>query len=252
MLKVDKIERIRQAYYVEGKSMRQIEREYHHSWRTIKKALASPEAGQYTLKEAREAPVLGPYKARIRELLAENEQLPGKHRLTGHRIFQLVQQEGYQGSESGVLVYLWQLRKAKRKVKVYLPLEFEPGQDAQVDWGEAQVLLAGEQVTVQLFVMRLCYSRKIFVMAFPSQKQECFYAGHVAAFEYFGGIPRRLSYDNLKTAVKRVVQIASGNYRNGSFCFGATTCLRAIFARQGRATKKGGWKRGWAMPAGIL
>jgi len=129
MLKVDKIERIRQAYYVEGKSMRQIEGEYHHSWRTIKKALASPEAGQYTLKEPREAPVLGPYKSRIKELLADNEHLPGKHRLTGHRIFQLLQEEGYEGSESGVRVYLWQLHKRQRSVKVYLPLEFEPGQD---------------------------------------------------------------------------------------------------------------------------
>jgi transposase len=89
MLKVNKVEQIRRAYYVEGNSMRQIEREYHHSWRTIKKALASPEEGQYTLKEAREAPVLGPYKEQIKELLAENERLPGKHRLTGHRIFQL-------------------------------------------------------------------------------------------------------------------------------------------------------------------
>ena len=83
MVKVDKIEQIRRAYYREGKSMRQIAREYHHSRHTIKKALASPEEGQYTLKEPREAPVLGPYKERIKELLAENEQLPGKHRLTG-------------------------------------------------------------------------------------------------------------------------------------------------------------------------
>jgi transposase len=206
MLKVDKIERIRRAYYVEGKSMRQIEREYQHSWRTIKKALASPQASQYTLKEPRQAPVLGPYKERIKELLAENEELPGKHRLTGQRIYELLQAEGYQGSASGVLVYLWQLRKTKRKVKVYLPLEFEPGQDGQVDWGEAQVILGGEQVTVQLFVLRLCYSRKIFVMAFPRQSQECFFAGHVAAFEHLDGIPHRLSYDNLKAAVRRVLE----------------------------------------------
>ncbi len=204
MIKVDKIERIRRAYYVEGKSMRQIAREYHHSWHTVKKALASAEAGRYNLKEPREAPVLGPYKAKIKELLADNEQLPGKHRLTGHRIFKLVWAEGYRGSESSVLMYLWKLRKAKRQVKVFIPLEFEPGQDGQVDWGEAQVMLAGEQVTVQIFVMRLCYSRKIFVMAFPSQKQECFLAGHVAAFHFFGGIPQRLSYDNLKAAVKKI------------------------------------------------
>ena len=239
MLKVDKIERIRRAYYVEGKSMRQIEREYHHSWRTIKKALADPEEGQYTLKEPREAPVLGSYKARIKEFLAENEQLPGKHRLTGHRIFQLLQKEGYQGSESGVLVYLWQLRKAKRKVKVYLPLEFEPGEDGQVDWGEAQVILAGKQVTVQIFVLRLCYSRKIFVMAFPTQKQECFYAGHVAAFDYLGGIPRRLSYDNLKTAVKRVLQGRNRQQQERFILFRSHYLFESHFCTPGAGHEKG-------------
>jgi len=205
MIKVDKIERIRRAYYVEGKSMRQIAREYHHSRHTIKKVLDTAEAGRYTLKEPREAPVLGPYKARIKELWEQNEQLPRKHRLTGQRIFKLVWDEGYRGSESGVLVYLWQLRQAKRQVKVFIPLEFEPGQDGQVDWGEAEVILAGQQVTVQIFVLRLCYSRKIFVMAFPNQKQECFLAGHVAAFHFLGGIPHRLTYDNLKAAVKKIL-----------------------------------------------
>jgi transposase len=239
MLKVDKIERIRRAYYVEGQSMRQIERELHHSWRTIKKALAGPEAKQYTLKEPREAPVLGPYKERIKELLAQNEQLPGKHRLTGHRIFELVQQDGYRGSEAGVLGYLWQLRKAQRKVKVYLPLEFEPGEDGQVDWGEAQVILAGEQQTVHLFVLRLCYSRKIFVMAWPSQKQECFYAGHVAAFDYLGGLPGRLSYDNLKTAVKRVLQGRNRQQQERFILFRSHYLFESHFCTPGAGHEKG-------------
>ncbi len=239
MIKVDKIERIRRAYYVEGKSMRQIERECHHSWRTIKKALASPEAGSYSLKEPRPAPVLGPYKARIKELLAQNEKLPGKHRLTGHRIFKLVWQEGYRGSESSVLVYLWHLRKAKRQLKVFMPLEFEPGQDGQVDWGEAQVLLAGQQVTVQIFVMRLCYSRKIFVMAFPSQKQESFFAGHVAGFQHMGGIPYRLTYDNLKTAVKKIL-IGSQRQEQDSFIvFRSHYLFESHFCSRGAAHQKG-------------
>jgi len=239
MLKVDKIEQIRQAYYREGKSMRQIEREYHHSWRTIKKALASAHEGQYTLKEPRAAPVLGSYKERIKELLAENEHLPGKHRLTGHRIFKLVQAEGYRGSESGVLVYLWQLRKTKRKVKVYLPLEFEPGEDAQVDWGEAEVVLARVQVTAHIFVLRLCYSRKIFVMAFPSQKQECFYAGHVAAFAYLGGVPHRLSYDNLTTAVKRVLQGRHRQQQERFILFRSHYLFESHFCNPGAGNEKG-------------
>lgn len=239
MLKVDKIERIRQAYYREGKSMRQISRELHHSRHTIKKALDSAAEGSYTLKESRPAPVLGPYKTRLKVLLAENEHLPGKHHLTGHRIFELLQEEGYEGSESSVLVYLWRMRKAKRQVKVYLPLEFEPGEDGQVDWGEAEVILGGERVTVQIFVLRLCYSRKIFVMAFPSQKQECFYAGHVAAFAYLGGIPRRLSYDNLTTAIKRVLQGRNREQQERFILFRSYYLFESHFCTPGAGHEKG-------------
>ncbi len=101
MIKVDKIEQIRRAYYLEGKSMREIEREFHHSRHTVKKALERAEAESYRLKEARAAPVLGPYKVQIKELLAQNEQLPGKHRLTGHGIYQQIWEAGYRGSEAG-------------------------------------------------------------------------------------------------------------------------------------------------------
>jgi transposase len=151
----------------------------------------------------------------------------------------MLQEDGYQGSESGVLVYLWQLRKAGRKVKVYLPLEFECGEDGQVDWGEVQVILNGELVTVQLFVLRLCYSRKIFVMAFPSQKQECFYAGHVAAFDYFGGIPQRLSYDNLKAAVKRVLRGRNREAQERFIVFRSHYLFESHFCTPGAGHEKG-------------
>ncbi|HEY6408439.1 MAG TPA: hypothetical protein VIY29_13305, partial [Ktedonobacteraceae bacterium] len=67
---------------------------------------------------------------------------------------------------------------------LFLPLEFDPGQDAQVDWGEAIAVIGGVRQTVQVFVMWLSYSRRRFVMAFPSQKQESFFYGHVCAFEH--------------------------------------------------------------------
>lgn len=43
-------------------------------------------------------------------------------------------------------------------------------------------------------------------MAFPSQKQESFFYAHVCAFEHFGGVPWRISYDNLSTAVRLMVE----------------------------------------------
>ncbi|MCB0171949.1 MAG: IS21 family transposase [Anaerolineae bacterium] len=205
MIKVEEKEKIRRAYYVEKKSVRQIARELKYARQTVRKALQSAEPEKYKMKRARQAPVLGPYHERIKALLTESETMPPKQGYTSHRIYELIEAEGFTGSESTVRHYVAQVRQAKKRPKIYLPLEFDPGTDAQVDWGEADVILQGEQVTVQLFLMRLCYSRRLFVMAFPNQKQEMFFAGHVAAFAHFEGIPQRLTYDNLKTAVKKVL-----------------------------------------------
>lgn len=86
--------------------------------------------------------------------------------------------------------------------EVYVPLWLAPGEAAQVDLGEAMVLIAGKQTELNLFCMRLCHSCAPFVMAFPSQREEVFLEGHQRAFEYFQGVPKRIIYDNLKTAVK--------------------------------------------------
>jgi transposase len=107
--------------------------------------------------------MLGSYKARIDELLAENKTLPRKQRYTSRKIYEIIEAEGYQGSESGVRSYVAARREATRSKPAYLPLEFDPGQDAQMDWYEAQVWMVGEQITVQVFVMRLNYSRAKFV-----------------------------------------------------------------------------------------
>jgi transposase len=206
MLQVEDREAIRRAYYIEHKSVRAIARELHHARETVQQALADAEPARYTIHQPRSAPVLGPYKARIQELQAENERLPRKQRYTSHKIYELLCADGYQGGESTVRGYIGQLREAQRQKRaVYLPLEFAPGEAAQVDWGEALVILAGVKQTVQLFLMWLCYSRRLFVMAFPTQRQEAFFMGHVQAFHFFGGIPQVLIYDNLKAAVYRIL-----------------------------------------------
>lgn len=244
MLKVEQKERIRRAHYVEGKSIRAIAREFGHSRRTVKKALESAEEGKYTLKQEREAPVLGPYKERIEELLRENERLPRKQRYTGPKIYKTVADEGYQGSESGVLCYLTKLRKKLKKPKLFIPLAYDPGVDAQVDWGEATVIMKGEKRIVQIFVMRLCYSRRIFVMAFPNQRQEAFFAGHVAAFAHFEGVPHRLTYDNLKTAVERILKGRNRAEQPSFVTFRSYYLFESHYCTPGQGNEKGGVEHG--------
>ena len=138
MLTVTDREAIRRAYHLEKKSIRAIARELHHSRATVAQALTDAAPATYTLAQPRAAPVLGPYKTRIQELLAENEHLPHKQRYTSSKILEIISAEGYTGAASTLRGYVSQLRRTQRQKRpVYVPLEFTPGEAAQVDWGEA-------------------------------------------------------------------------------------------------------------------
>jgi hypothetical protein len=101
--------------------------------------------------------------------------MPRKQRYTAHKIYQLLQAEGYRGCESNVHTYVSQKRRARKHRPAYMPLEFDSGQDAQVDWGEAQAEINGARQTVQMFVMRLNYSKARFVVAFPRKRTACLF-----------------------------------------------------------------------------
>ncbi len=240
MVKVEAYEAIRRAHYIEGWSIRKISRELQHCRRTVRKAIEQAEPEPYRKKEARAKPVIGAYQIQIEELLEENERLPPKQRYTGRKIFEEMQKAGYRGSEGSVRRYVGQVRKERRKAQTYLPLEFSPGEAAQVDWGEAEAVIAGERVKVQLFVMRLNYSRARFVMAFPFQKQEAFMEGHIQAFHFFGGVPRQVTYDNLKTAVLRILEGHSRQEQEGFIAFRSHYLYESRYCTPGQAHEKGG------------
>lgn len=240
MLTVHHYDRIRQAFHVKKWSKRRIEQEYGHSYWTIRKALEQPEPPGYRQSRPRFAPVLEAYKPEIEGLLAENETLPKKQRYTSHKIYLAIQKQGYQGSEVTVRHYVGKLRKQKARPALFLPLSFDPGVDAQVDWGEAVVVMAGEKMTVQLFVMRLCYSRKRFVMAFPTQRQESFFLGHVRAFAHFDGIPARITYDNLKTAVFKILTGRKRQEQDQFLRLRSCYLFESRFCTPGQGHEKGG------------
>jgi len=241
---VKKWEEIRLAYHNEEKGIREIMRETGHAYRTIKRIVEGSEPRKYERKQERSAPVLGKYKEQIEEMIKESEKMPRKQRYTASRIYEIVKGGGYQGSESTVRHYVGKLRGKVRQAAVYLPLSFEMGQDAQVDWGEAEVILKGEQVKVQLFVMRLNYSRRIFVMSFPSQKQESFFMGHVKAFAHFGGVARRLTYDNLTTAVEKILTGKERQEQTSFLTFRGKYLFESHFCTPGAGHEKGGVEHG--------
>jgi transposase len=245
MIQVEDREAIRRAYFVEHKSIRAIARELKHSRVVIRAALVdTPTLPQYTRAVSPAAPKLGEHKTHIDELLAASALLPRKQRYTAHKIYEALLPLGYSGSEVSVRRYVAQQRQPDAKRAVYLPLEFDPGQDAQVDWGEAAVILAGVQVIAQLFVVRLCYSRKLFVRAYPTQRQEAFFDGHVAAFHFFGGVPGRLTYDNLSTAVLRVLEGRNREEQQAFIAFRSHYLFDSRFCTPGQGHEKGGVESG--------
>ena len=239
MLDVTEWEQIRRMHFVEGKGVREIARETGRARRTVTRMLESEEPPKYRRKQKAKARVMADYKERIRGMLRENKTLPRKQRWTSPRIYEQIKAEGFEGAESTVRHFVAQVRKELKKPEVYLPLEFDPATDAQVDWGEADVIYEGEQRTVQLFYMKLCYSRRTFMMAFPNQRQEAFFAAHVAAFDFFGGVPHRISYDNLKTAVQKVLKGRNRIEQDAFIQFRGTYLFASHFCQVAAGNEKG-------------
>jgi len=244
MIQVEDREAIRRAYFVEHKSIRAIARELQHGRDVIREALASAEPRPYTRKTPRPAPQLGAFKTAIDELLAKNTNAPRKQRYTARKIFQQLKAQGYTGSEVTVRRYVAQQLQSERKRPVFLPLEFDPGRDAQVDWGEAEAILDGQQLTIQFFELRLNFSRKVFARAYPAQKQEAFFDGHAAAFQYLGGVPHTLTYDNLTTAVRRVLEGHRREEQRGFIAFRSHYLFESRFCTPGQGHEKGGVESG--------
>jgi transposase len=209
MLTVDDYEVIRRKVKIQGWSQREAARRLGHSRKTIRKALEQSVPPGYRRTQPIQRPVIEPVQGIIDAWLEEDQKQPRKQRHTAQRIYERLRDEyGFAGSASTVRRYVRQ-REATRG-EVFFPLQFDPGEEAQVDWGEAWCVIQGEQRKVMLFCMRLCHSRAAFVRAYERQNQESLLDGHVRAFQYLGGVPRRLAYDNMKVAV---ITVGQGRHR---------------------------------------
>jgi transposase len=200
---MDQWTEIRRKVLVEGASKRSIHRDYGIGHQALAKILAHAEPPGYQMAEIRRKPVLGPHLATIEQILADDKEAPPKQRHTARRIFERLRDEhGYTGCYSQVQMAV---KKAKvRAQEAFVPLSHPPG-EAQFDFGEAIVEIAGERVKAHLGVITLPYSDTYFVSAYPRECTETFQAAHVSGFAFFGAVPRRIAYDNTAIAVKKII-----------------------------------------------
>lgn len=205
MLRMVDIEYIRKKHFIEGWSIRKISRNLQVSRQSVRKALKSAEIPKYNLSQAKPCPVLDPYKNVISEWLTQDESAPRKQHLTARAIYEkLCNEYDFTGSESTVRRFV--SAEKKRRLEMFVPLTADWGEQAQVDWGRAKVYLSGKLTEVSLFCLRLKASLVPFVWASPTEKLEGFLEGHKRAFEWLGGVPANLVYDNPKTAVTKILK----------------------------------------------
>jgi transposase len=195
--------RVRRAVRVEGRSQRAVAREFGLSRETVRKMLQYAVPPGYQRQQPIKRPKLGPWLGVIDAILNDDKQRPPKQRHTSKRIFERLKEEhGFTGGYTIVKDYV---RTATlRGQEMFVPL-MHPAGEAQVDFGEALVVIAGVEQKAHYLVMDLPQSDDCFVAAFPAETTEAFLEGHVRAFAYFGGVPTRILYDNTRIAVAKIL-----------------------------------------------
>ena len=211
-------EQIRRAHDRENLSIRELSKRFEVHRRTVRQAIDSaipPPRKAW----AHTSPAMAPYKAVVDAWLEGDREAPPKQRHTARRIWErLVDERGADVAESTVRRYV-RFVKAEQGVaraEVMVPQAHALGGEAEVDFGEVKFFLSGTLVSGHMFLMRLCASGRAFHRVYANEAQEAFSAGHVAAFEHFGGVPAVVRYDNLKPAVVRVMQ-GRGRVENERF-----------------------------------
>jgi transposase len=243
--RVELFEQIRRDHEREGLSIGGLAARYGVHRRTVRQALASALPPTRRRPEGRPAPSLGEYRGLIDEWLVADRRAPRKQRHSAQRVWRrLVDEHGAVVSERQVRRYVHQRRRelGDPPQEVFVPMAHQPGEEAEVDWGDAAAVIAGSRQTVHRFVMRSCFSGAAFAIAFERECQQAFLEAHVEAFHWFGGVFGAVRYDNLAAAVKRLLRGRRRVETDRFVALRSHYLFESVFTRPGRegAHEKGG------------
>ncbi|MBE3088505.1 MAG: IS21 family transposase [Chloroflexi bacterium] len=238
MLKMVKIEDIRKKHLMQGWSIRRIARELNVSRQVIRKALQSAEIPAYQPGRRNPSPILAPFLPLIERWLEDDEKAPRKQRHTARRIYhRLVDEAGFRGSEPTVRRAVARLKDRQREA--FIPLTADWGEVAEVDWGQATIFYGQDPVVLWLFCLKLRRSGVPFVRAYWKDNLESFLDAQVEAFAWLGGVPRVMRYDNLSSAVTRVLLGPLREVNSHFSSLRAHYLFDSLFCRPGKGNEKG-------------
>lgn len=203
MVTVDDFGAIRRARR-DGMTIREIARQFRHSRKTVRHALTHAEPHPEPLTRNRPAPKLGPFQSVIDQILIDDETAPPKQRHTAAQVFRRLRDEhGYRGVYVQVQRYVRKHRP--RHQETFIPLGHLPGRRLEADFGHIHVDFPEGRRLVPFLVTAWAYSNAPFVLALPFERTEAILEGMVAAFEFFGAVPKEVWWDNPKTVATSIL-----------------------------------------------
>lgn len=204
-IEMDVYQEIRQRYLA-GESQRKIAREMGISRQIVKKYHKGDTMPGVRKDYSRTSQIITDEVVAFALFCFEEDKRENlkKQKHTAKRIYdRLVKEYGFTGGESTIRNLVSELKRSQRvPSNASMPLSYEPGEAIQIDWGEVTIYEKAQKKKVHIFCGRLCNSCDIFVQAYKAQNQEAFLEAQQRMFEHFGGIPRRVIFDNAKVAVK--------------------------------------------------
>jgi transposase len=244
VISVDILSKIRRWHLRDKMPIREITRRTSLSRNTIKKYLRS-DVIEPVYPARVEPRKLDPYAEQLAGWLKADASRPRRERRTARALYQALKGLGFDGDYSRVTEFIRRWREEAGQVRqgVFVPLLFAPGEALQFDWSSETAEINGEVVRLKVAQIKLCHSRMTLRVAYPSEAHEMLFDAHWRAFQFFGGIPKRAIYDNMKTAVDKVERGKSRQINQrflammGHYLLEPDFCNRAAGWEKGRVEK---------------
>ena len=213
------IGKVRRMHYRQKKSVREIVRITSLSRNTVRKWLKAPVKVEPKYRRGERATKLSAHHEALKLALKADAHRPKHERRTAKALYIEIKAAGYEGGYSRVTDFIRAWREGEGQsisTNAFVPLAFELGEAFQFDWSEEGLVVGGIYYRLQVSHMKLCASRAFWLVAYPSQGHEMLFDAHTRSFAALGGIARRGIYDNMKTAVDKVLK-GKGRIVNARF-----------------------------------